>query len=124
MLNVGWITASAALWRQGEEPRERLRIPVPCYVIETAEERILVDTGLHPAAVEDAGVFYESPETMSLFELELEQAVTEQIDVSSLTRVVLTHLHFDHAGALTMLPPSSRSCSSAANGRPAGTPPR
>jgi glyoxylase-like metal-dependent hydrolase (beta-lactamase superfamily II) len=106
MLNVGWMTASAALWRQGEEPRERLRIPVPCYVIETAEERILVDTGLHPAAVDDPGAFYESPETMSLFEFELEQDVTEQIDVSSLTRVVLTHLHFDHAGALTMLPSS------------------
>jgi N-acyl homoserine lactone hydrolase len=106
MLNVGWMTASAALWRQGEEPRERLRIPVPCYLIETDEERILVDTGLHPEAVADPGAFYESAETMSLFELELERDVTEQIDVSTLTRVVLTHLHFDHAGALTMLPSS------------------
>ena len=101
MLNVGWMTASAALWRQGEEPRDRLRIPVPCYLIETDEERILVDTGLHPEAVADPGAFYESPETMSLFELELERDVTEQIDVSTLTRVVLTHLHFDHAGALS-----------------------
>jgi N-acyl homoserine lactone hydrolase len=106
MLNVGWITASAALWRQGEEPRERLRIPVPCYLIETAEERILVDTGLHPQAVADPGAFYGSPQTMSLFELELEQDVTQQIDVSTLTRVVLTHLHFDHAGALTLVPSS------------------
>ncbi len=28
------------------------------------------------------------------------------MDVSTLTRVVLTHLHFDHAGALTLLPDS------------------
>ena len=43
---------------------------------------------------------------MRSFELELEQDVAEQIDVSTLTRIVLTHLHFDHAGALTLLPPS------------------
>jgi glyoxylase-like metal-dependent hydrolase (beta-lactamase superfamily II) len=102
MFVVGWISSSAAIWRQGEDPEQRLRFPVPAYLIETATERILVDTGLNPAAVADPAGFY-GPQA-GLFELELEQPVSEQLDTSTLTRIVLTHLHFDHAGGLGLLP--------------------
>jgi glyoxylase-like metal-dependent hydrolase (beta-lactamase superfamily II) len=105
LLNAGWISSSAAVWRQGEDPERRIRFPVPVFLIETAQERILIDTGLHPSAVADPGGYYGRPEA-GLFELELEQCITEQVDVTTLTRVVLTHLHFDHAGALTLLPAS------------------
>jgi N-acyl homoserine lactone hydrolase len=105
MLNAGWISGPAAVWRQGEDPDRRIRFPVPCFLVETGDERILIDTGLHPAAVSDPGTFYGRPEA-TMFELELEQDITEQIDAGTLTRIVLTHLHFDHAGALTLLPPS------------------
>ena len=30
MSNAGWISSSAAVWRQGEDPERRLRFPVPC----------------------------------------------------------------------------------------------
>ena len=54
LLNVGWFTSPAGMWRQGEEEPERpARLPVPAYLIETESERILVDTGLSPAAVAD-----------------------------------------------------------------------
>jgi len=102
-LNVGWITSSAAIWRQGEDPDTEIRFPIPAYVIETGDERILVDTGLHPGAVADTEAYYGRP---ALWRLELERPVTEQIDASTITRVVLTHLHFDHVGALTLLPSS------------------
>jgi glyoxylase-like metal-dependent hydrolase (beta-lactamase superfamily II) len=105
MFNVGWISSAAVLWRQGEDPEARIRFPIPAYLIETAEERILVDTGLHPAAIADPEAFYGRPEA-GLFEFEQEQPIFEQLDPQTLTRIVLTHLHFDHAGALTMLPPS------------------
>jgi N-acyl homoserine lactone hydrolase len=105
MFNAGWISSSAAVWRQGEDPQRRIRFPVPVYLIETERERILVDSGLHPGAVADPAGYYGRPEA-GLFELELEQPITEQVDVTTLTRVVLTHLHFDHAGALTLLPAS------------------
>lgn len=105
MLNGGWISSSAAVWRRGEDPERRIRFPVPVFLIETAQERILIDTGLHPAAVADPGGYYGRPEA-ALFELELERRITEQLDVTTLTRVVLTHLHFDHAGALALLPAS------------------
>jgi N-acyl homoserine lactone hydrolase len=106
MFNVGWISSSAAIWRQGEDPERRIRFPIPAYLIETEQERILIDTGLDPRAVADPGAFYGRPEAFGLFELELEQDITEQVDVSTLTRIVLTHLHFDHAGALALLPSS------------------
>jgi glyoxylase-like metal-dependent hydrolase (beta-lactamase superfamily II) len=106
MLNVGWLSSSAAVWRQGEDPQRQIRFPIPAYLIETADERILIDTGLNPRAVADPGSFYGRPELFDLFELELEQDITAQVDVSTLTRIVLTHLHFDHAGALALLPSS------------------
>jgi N-acyl homoserine lactone hydrolase len=105
LLNVGWIRSSAAVWRQGEDPERQLRFPVPAYIIETDDERILIDTGLHPGAVEDPAAYYGRPEA-GLFELELEQPVTDQVDASSITRIVLTHLHFDHAGSLALFPAS------------------
>jgi N-acyl homoserine lactone hydrolase len=103
MFNVGWISSSAAVWRQGDDPERRIRFPVPAFLLETADERILIDTGLNPAAVGDPGAFYDRPEA-GRFELEVEQDISEQIDVGTLTRIVLTHLHFDHAGGLGLLP--------------------
>lgn len=41
-----------------------------------------------------------------MFELELEESVVEQVDPNTITKVVLTHLHFDHAGGLALLPAS------------------
>ncbi len=103
-LNAGWMTASAALWRQGEDPEKRLRIPVSAYLVETETERILIDTGLHPGACADVSAHYDGAEAMSLFSLEIDQPVSEQIDVTTITKIVLTHLHYDHAGGLSLLP--------------------
>jgi glyoxylase-like metal-dependent hydrolase (beta-lactamase superfamily II) len=106
MLNVGWLTAPAGIWRKDDDLDRQLRIPVPAYTVETAEERILVDTGLHPAAVEDPARRYDTPETLGPFQLELDASIGEQIDLTTVTKVVLTHLHFDHAGGLDFLPSS------------------
>lgn len=106
MLNVGWMTASAAIWRQGEDPEKSIRFPVPAYLVETDSERILIDTGLHPGICGDASAFYDGAETMSLFSFELDQPVHEQVDPATITKIVLTHLHWDHAGGLSLLPSS------------------
>lgn len=106
MLNVGWMSASAAIWRRGEDHGERARVPVPAYVVETDSERILIDTGLHPGACVDGSTFYEGAAAMRLFSLELERPVHEQIDPATITGIVLTHLHYDHAGGLSLLPSS------------------
>jgi len=106
MLNAGWFSSAAGIWRRDDEMDRQVRFPVPAYLIETAEERVLVDTGLHPAAVEDAARHYGRPDALALFKLELEESVAAQVDPNTITKVVLTHLHFDHAGGLALLPPS------------------
>jgi N-acyl homoserine lactone hydrolase len=106
LLNVGWLTAAAGIWRRGDDLDRQTRIPVPAYVIETAEERILVDTGLHPAAVDDPARHYGRPDVVGLFQFELDESLGEQVDLAAITKVVLTHLHFDHAGGLALLPSS------------------
>jgi N-acyl homoserine lactone hydrolase len=104
-LDGGAFTSPAGLWRRGEDMERIVRFPVPVYVIEVGEERILVDTGLHPDAAVDAGAHYDGAESVELFGFEQEVALADQVDFSSLTRAVLTHLHFDHAGGLALLPP-------------------
>jgi glyoxylase-like metal-dependent hydrolase (beta-lactamase superfamily II) len=104
LLNVGWISSPAAVYRQGEDPSARIRFPVPAYLIETDSERILIDAGLHPGAIADPAAFYGP--AAGMFGLEQEQSVVELLDMDTLTRIVLTHLHFDHAGALALLPRS------------------
>lgn len=103
LFNVGWLTTAASLIRAGSAD-EPIRFPVPAYLVETATERILIDTGLHPAAVADPGGFYENPEGFLLFQPEQELSIADQVDLTTLTKVVLTHLHFDHAGALALVP--------------------
>ena len=107
MLNLGWMTAPAGLWRQGdEEPERPLCLPVPVYLIETESERILIDTGLHPDATSDPEARYGAGTALSHFGLEQEEGLAEQVDLSTVTRLVLTHLHFDHAGGLALIPDS------------------
>lgn len=105
MLNLGWMTAPAGLWRQGdEEPERPLCLPVPAYLIETESERILVDTGLHPDAVSAPEARYGEGTALGHFGLEQEEGLLEQLDLATVTRLVLTHLHFDHAGGLALIP--------------------
>ena len=106
MLNVGWFTAPAGIFRAGDELDRTMRYPVPAYVIETATERILVDTGLNPAAIADPAAYYDRADVFSMFSLEQEESVAEQVDVETLTKVVLTHLHWDHVGGLDLIPAS------------------
>src|ERR1700755_658081 len=102
MLDGGAFTSPAGLWRKGEDMERQQRFPVPVYLVEVGEERILVDTGLHPGAAADAGAHCDAAESLGVSRLEQEVPLADQVDLGSLTRVVLTHLHFDHAGGLAL----------------------
>jgi N-acyl homoserine lactone hydrolase len=106
LLNVGWFTSPAGIWRKGDDLETKVRYPVPAYLIEAGEERVLVDTGLHPGAAADAPSHYGSEDALGMFELDQDQTVADQVDLDGITKVVLTHLHFDHAGGLGLLPSS------------------
>jgi N-acyl homoserine lactone hydrolase len=106
MLDGGHFTSAAGLWRRGDDMERRVRFPIPVYLVEAGSERILIDTGLHPAAAADAESHYTGAASIRYFELELNASIAEQLDLDSLTGVVVTHLHFDHAGGLALLPAS------------------
>jgi len=103
-LEVGWIASAAGIWRRDDPLDRRIRFPIPAYLIETERERILLDTGLHPDAVRDPQARYGRADALGPVQLELERSVAEQVDLTTITQVVLTHLHYDHAGGLDLLP--------------------
>jgi N-acyl homoserine lactone hydrolase len=105
-IDVGAFSSPAGIWRRGEDGERWDRFPVPAYLIETDGERILVDTGLNPAAVADPAAHYGGAESLALFRFEQAASLAEQLDLATVTKVVVTHLHFDHAGGLALLPPS------------------
>src|SRR5271157_6018459 len=96
MLDGGYFTSAAGLWRRDESMERQVRFPIPVYLIEAGSERILIDTGLHPAAVDDPERHYAGAASIRYFRLELDASIAQQIDLDTLTGVVLTHLHFDH----------------------------
>jgi N-acyl homoserine lactone hydrolase len=105
LLNVGWLTVPAGIIRRDDALDEMVRFPVPVYLIETGSERILVDTGLNPAAVADVDAHYGRPDALGPFVPEQEASIADQVDMATITMVVMTHLHFDHAGGLELVPP-------------------
>jgi glyoxylase-like metal-dependent hydrolase (beta-lactamase superfamily II) len=103
----GWLTGPAGLFLEGESGV--LRVPVPAFLIEHPRGRVLFDTGMHPDVQRDpaarlgrlAGVFAAEFRTGEEIGGRLAGA---NLDVGRVTHVVLSHLHFDHAGGLATVP--------------------
>ena len=81
----------------GERSPERVQIPVTCYLVKTGDATILFDTGLSPRAV--PGLLRTDP----LARFDESDRLVHQLDLLGLEPkdvhlVVLSHLHFDHAG--------------------------
>jgi N-acyl homoserine lactone hydrolase len=103
---AGWFTAPVGIWRRGDDMDRHVRFPVPAYLIETGTERILVDAGIHPDAASDPARRYGRPDALGPVRPELERTLGDQVDLETITKVVMTHLHYDHAGGLALLPSS------------------
>ena len=90
-----------ALWQRSNPADEANRITLACrhLLIESENQRILVDTGLGHMWTEKQGRIFriEQPEHALDEALAAAGFSREQI-----TDVVLTHLHFDHAGGATI----------------------
>jgi N-acyl homoserine lactone hydrolase len=80
-----------------------ITVPVPCYLIEHEQGRVLVDTGMHPGMREDPHVRIGwLADLMRVGLPEGEDAGSRLraigVEPGSLRYLVNTHLHFDHAG--------------------------
>lgn len=91
--------APKALWQRWTETDELNRIDLACrcLLVQTATENILFETGVgaffHPDMKSRFGVV-ESNHVL------LEQLEKLGLEPSDINKVVLSHLHFDHAGGL------------------------
>jgi glyoxylase-like metal-dependent hydrolase (beta-lactamase superfamily II) len=103
----GWLSSPLGLFLEGEHGR--LRVPVPAFLIEHPRGRVLFDTGLHADVQRDpharlgrlADAFvpdYHPGEDVAA-RVRARGADPERVDI-----VVLSHLHFDHAGGLAAIP--------------------
>jgi len=89
-----------ALWARMVEPDDANRIPLQtnCLLLDDGSNRVLIETGY-------GGKW--APKDRSIFALEdrtVVDALREVgVDAAAIDVVIVTHLHFDHAGGLTHL---------------------
>lgn len=89
-----------ALWAQVAPPdaENRVRLSANCLFVETARERILIETGIGDKW---------SARQAQMYGIKRKATLTESVkamtgyDAAAITIVVNTHLHFDHAGGNT-----------------------
>lgn len=95
----------------GVNREDRIWIPLPAFVIEhPGAGTVLVDTGPPVAAAHDVkAAFGRLGASIYTIRMQPEQAIAAQLraigkDPHAIKTVVLTHLHFDHAGSIVDLP--------------------
>lgn len=89
----------------GQLSGERVQIPVTCYLIRASDATILFDTGFSPRAI--PGLLRTDP----LARFGDEDLLVHRLDAlglepGSVDLVVLSHLHYDHAGGAALFPTS------------------
>jgi glyoxylase-like metal-dependent hydrolase (beta-lactamase superfamily II) len=90
-----------ALWSKLVEPDEQNRIPEACncVLLERDGERVLIETGYGKGWSEKEAEMYAMNGTTILDALK-----QHSVDPDSISTIILSHLHFDHAAGVTLLP--------------------
>jgi N-acyl homoserine lactone hydrolase len=104
-LQNGWMGFQRSGLFYGDFSAERVQIPIPCYVIRTSDAVVLFDTGLSPRAV--PGILRN--DSMARFteaDLLVHRLDAIGLATASVDLVVLSHLHYDHAGGAELFPKS------------------
>ena len=106
-MTCGWLTAPLGLLLAGETGE--IRIPVPCYLIDHPKGRLLFDSGLNAAVLDDADAHlgyltkYFQPD-LAAEDLVASRLEALDVDVRDIDYLVTSHLHFDHAGGHGQFP--------------------
>ncbi|MBI4241663.1 MAG: N-acyl homoserine lactonase family protein [Candidatus Rokubacteria bacterium] len=89
----------------GERSSERVQIPVACYLVRASDATILFDTGFAPRAV--PGLLRNDPlASFTDADLLVHRLDSVGIEPGTVDMVVISHLHFDHAGGASLFPKS------------------
>lgn len=89
------------LWEKTNpaDDQNRIRLATRLLLLQSENRNILIDTGLGDKWVDKLKSFYQI-EKVELLKSDL---VAKNLSFSDITDVILTHLHFDHAGGATLL---------------------
>ena len=103
----GWLTGPRGLFLQGEHGK--LRVPVPVFLVDHPRGRVLFDTGLHPQLQHDPRGRLGDLADVFVPDYHRDEDVAARVraldaDPTAVAYVVLSHLHFDHAGGLGEIP--------------------
>jgi len=103
-----------SLWARLTEPddQNRIRLHANCLLLENGSDRVLVETGFGDKWSDKERGFY-ALERRSI----LDALAEADVDPGDIDHVVVTHLHFDHAGGLTHLDADGEPTSSFPNAR-------
>ena len=90
------------LWEKSIVPDEknRIKMDVRCLLLQSDSKKILVDTGMGNLWDEKSTSIYNIDQTENNLQKSLKLL---NVDVSEITDVILTHLHFDHTGGSTKI---------------------
>jgi N-acyl homoserine lactone hydrolase len=103
----GWLDGPTGNFLAGEPGR--LRVPVPCFLIEHPQGAVLFDSGLHPQTQTDPagrlgvvsrvfGVAFAAGEEVAA------RLAALGVDAARVRYLINSHLHFDHTGGNAQIP--------------------
>ncbi len=106
-MTCGWLTGSMGNFLAGESGR--LRVPIPCFLIDHPKGRVLFDSGLHPAAQSDPAARLGLAAKVFEVEYRAGEDVASRlaalaVDPGTIRYLVNSHLHFDHTGGNATIP--------------------
>jgi N-acyl homoserine lactone hydrolase len=100
-MTCGWLTGPMSGFLAGEEGR--LRVPVPCFLIDHPKGKTLFDSGLHPTTQSDPAARLGL--AASIFDVEFRageevaaRLAALDLDAGRVRYLINSHLHFDHTG--------------------------
>ncbi|MGI5861578.1 MAG: MBL fold metallo-hydrolase [Myxococcales bacterium] len=90
-----------AVWAADHPPDEqnRIELALRCLLVDTGERKVLVDTGIGDKLAKAEQALFAVDRSRYNLDAELARAGVSR---EQITDVVLTHLHFDHAGGTTI----------------------
>ena len=91
-----------------DAPEERIEFPCSMFLIDTPQGKILFDAGVYPGGIRAKSLSYRYQERRQTLEEQLALCSTELEEIKI---VILSHLHYDHAGNLFLFPQTEVICS-------------